>query len=221
MDTDCLTSQDMERSFNHGFQTNFYMLCPNLLDMSSTGFIAKNQRTILMNASRILDTSELRDKTKTISIESQHAELTQRIDEEDLHESSKMQDNTTIVEDSNELTTVEEYDSESSNDATTNNTTTNTNLNETIIQSIRNPFSYEIKNRLMKRCGGVDYLKTKTSYTNLVVNAPIIKEKSSVFLGGNMNYNIIKEVGKGSYAIIYAMTNKNETCALKVIPKYY
>jgi hypothetical protein len=37
-----------------------------------------------------------------------------------------------------------------------------------------------------------------------------------VFLAGNTNYSVIKEIGKGSYAVIYAISNKNETSALKV-----
>jgi len=110
---------------------------------------------------------------------------------------------------------VDDEESSMSNDACSEHNTT-TNMNETIIQSIRNPFSYEIKNRLLRRCGGVDYLKTKSTYTSLMSNAPIIKEKRNVFLAGNTNYSVIKEIGKGSYAVIYAISNKNETCALKV-----
>jgi len=189
-----LTSEAMEQSFNFGFKKNFQShLTDTTGNVNADSFLNKSE-----GAERMF--SQL--KNKSVNLE-QPVELTsklgasclQRIDESELD--------------------VDDDESSMSNDACSEHNTT-TNMNETIIQSIRNPFSYEIKNRLLRRCGGVDYLKTKSTYTSLMSNAPIIKEKRNVFLAGNTNYNVIKEIGKGSYAVIYAISNKNETCALKV-----
>jgi len=89
------------------------------------------------------------------------------------------------------------------------------NLNETIIESIRKPFSYEIKNRLLKRCNSLDYLNRKKNFINLAVNAPIIKI-GNVFSEFNGSFIVNKEIGKGSYANIFIISNETATCALKV-----
>jgi len=83
------------------------------------------------------------------------------------------------------------------------------NLNETIIQAIRDPFSFDIKIRLLER-GPIDKLKANKSYISLCSMAPIIKKKMSVTLNDNQSYNIIDEIGKGAYAQIYLIQNKSQ-----------
>ena len=83
------------------------------------------------------------------------------------------------------------------------------NGNETIIQAIRDPFSFDIKIRLLER-GPIDKLKANKSYISLCSMAPIIKKKMSVTLNDNQSYNIIDEIGKGAYAQIYLIQNKSQ-----------
>ena len=83
------------------------------------------------------------------------------------------------------------------------------NLNETIIQAIRDPFSFDIKIRLLER-GPIDKLKANKSYISLCSMAPIIKKKMAVTLNDNQSYNIIDEIGKGAYAQIYLIQNKSQ-----------
>jgi hypothetical protein len=198
-----LTSEAMEQSFTFGFKKNFQSHLITDTDASSALVNMNNTSSRILNKSVGIERMFSQLKNKSVNLE-QPTELgvscLQRIEESELAETNTTSTTALDVEDE---------------DACSEHNTT-TNLNETILQSIRNPFSYEFKNRLLKRCGGVDYLKTKSTYTSLMSNAPIIKEKRNVFLAGNTNYNVIKEIGKGSYAVIYAITNKNETCALKV-----
>jgi hypothetical protein len=81
----------------------------------------------------------------------------------------------------------------------------------------KHPFSFEIKNNLLKSCGGIEYLKTKSTFTSLLAKAPQIKTKSNVCLAGSGYYTVNKMIGKGSYAVIYTLSNNTETYALKVI----
>jgi hypothetical protein len=86
------------------------------------------------------------------------------------------------------------------------------------MNAIRDPFSFEIKNRLLRR-GALDYLKKNPNYQGLMVNAPNIQPKTFVTLKGNFNYVVLKEIGKGAYAKIYAIESKDakkSTLALKV-----
>ncbi len=209
-----MTSEAMEQSFNHVYKKYFVQNYPD------NGIETNDSESIVMNASRILNRSENMEKAfknKSFNLEQQPKELTSKLGALPVIEETELADDSRMINDetNNLTTTMNEDDSSNSNDESSS-TTTNKNLNETIIQSIRNPFSYEIKNRLLKRCGGLEYLKTKSTFTNLLVNAPIIKQKCNVFLAGSGSYNVNKEIGKGSYAVIYAISNKTETYALKV-----
>ena len=89
-------------------------------------------------------------------------------------------------------------------------------MNETIIESIRDPWSHKYKNRLLKRCGGFEYLLKKPNYNISLSKAPILKENKKVYLFSNGIFNVNKKIGVGSNANIYLISNKIETYALKV-----
>ena len=238
MDNECLTSEVLERTFNNEFQKNFYQLCHIDIDLTATGFV---KSAAVLNASKILDMSENHADTnedvtnKSCRLNTQPIETTNKIAFN--AETSKLRDvfknsfantstNCTLYDDPNEqtamndLTTTVCEDDSSSNDTTTHITgattqMTSTNLNETIVQAIRNPFCFEIKNRLLKR-GHLEYLKSKSTYTSLMENVPVIDNKATVFLKGNFSPKILKELGKGSYAVIYLIESKDDKYALKV-----
>lgn len=93
-----------------------------------------------------------------------------------------------------------------------------TNLNETIVQAIRDPFSFDVKTRLLER-GPIEKLKSNSKYRSLCTQAPIAKEKLTVTLNDGQSYNILSEIGKGAYAQIYLIQNKSkkeQKYALKV-----
>jgi checkpoint serine/threonine-protein kinase len=217
-----LTSEDMERSFNN----NYYQLCAVDISMNTTNTIENlsankfslNASKVKINASRLLDISELSgcnfskiqmdtskvfDKSRCETLRNKTiAELTNKMPI--LNESSL--ENKTFIEDNNE---------DDSNEVSTLNETTSTNLNDTILQAIRNPFDSEIKHRLLIRTG-LEYLKSKNDYFNIKAMAPMIKEKYQITLGGNFGFKVSNKIGKGSYAVIYKIVSKEKWLALKV-----
>ena len=215
MRNEYLTSEAIEQSFNHVYKKNFSLFYP---------YNASNYSdSILINASCILNNFEKRE-TKFTSPENKlfnserPNELTNKLGELPIDNKNDITDESRMEgENINNLTSTIINDvSFVSNEACSPTLNTTKNLNETIIQSIRYPFSYEIKNRLLKRCGGLEYLKTKPTFTSSLANVPIIKENCKVFLESKGIFNITKEIGKGFYAVIYAIPNKTETYALKV-----
>jgi hypothetical protein len=106
------------------------------------------------------------------------------------------------------------YDSiTTSNDSDT--TMTGSNMNETIMYTIREPFNYEFKNRLLNR-GPLEQLKKNPNFSTLAVNLPEIKVKTFLPLK-NVNYNILEEIGSGAFAKIYLIETKDKSkYALKV-----
>jgi hypothetical protein len=94
------------------------------------------------------------------------------------------------------------------------------NMNETIMYAIREPFSYEVKNRLLNR-GALNELKQKPNFKSVAVSMPTIKVKT-FFLIQDKNYSITEEIGTGAFAKIYLVQNKEDKkqYALKVFFKY-
>ncbi len=93
-----------------------------------------------------------------------------------------------------------------------------TNQNETILQAVKDPFNFEIKKRLLER-GPISVLKMNKNYKSLCTCAPMIREKTACSLNDNETYDVLKEIGKGAYAKIYLIQNKNakdKKYALKV-----
>ncbi len=92
------------------------------------------------------------------------------------------------------------------------------NLNETIIQAVRDPFNFDIKLRLLER-GPINQLKAKSCFKSLCTLAPIINTKTPVQLNDNESYSVLNQIGKGAYAQIYLIqnkSNKEKKYALKV-----
>ena len=139
-----------------------------------------------------------------------------------------------------------EYDEEANEDAneqnTTNNLTTtvceddlsfaerhhsttqmNTNMSDTIVQAKARPFCFKIKKRLLMRDKLLDYLKSKPTYTTLMISAYLTTTvNTTLYLSDDTSYNLVKEVGRGSYGVIYLIKSlqTTENCALKVQNKY-
>lgn len=98
-----------------------------------------------------------------------------------------------------------------------NESTTMQNLNETLMTAIKEPFNIEIKNKLLDK-GPIEMLKKNPNFASLKSTAPIIKEKIFISLKDNIDYKIIREIGKGSFAKIYLIERKDtkQKMALKV-----
>ena len=121
----------------------------------------------------------------------------------DANTMNNTQSNISLMSDT--LTTSNESDS-----------TMNGGSNETIVFSIREPFNYEIKNRLLNR-GPIDELKKCENFAQLATHLPDIKVKTLLPLK-NKNYSILEEIGNGAFAKIYLIENKETKTrsALKV-----
>ena len=91
-------------------------------------------------------------------------------------------------------------------------------LNETIVSAVRDPFSYEVKNRLLDRTA-IDSLKNNPNYVFLRISAPKINTKSCFTLINKQSYKVLEEIGKGAYAKIYLIESqdKSNKYALKVL----
>jgi hypothetical protein len=88
-------------------------------------------------------------------------------------------------------------------------------MNETIMYTIREPFNYEFKNRLLNR-GPLEQLKKNPKFSSVVVNMPDIKARTLLSLK-NVNYNIIEGIGCGAFAKIFLIETKEKAkYALKV-----
>jgi hypothetical protein len=90
-------------------------------------------------------------------------------------------------------------------------------LNETIVAAVREPFSFEKKDRLLAR-GPIEWLKRKANYSTLKANVPGVREKGVVILKDGLDYKVQRELGRGAFAKIYLIQNKEKATrfALKV-----
>lgn len=77
----------------------------------------------------------------------------------------------------------------------------------------RNPFDTDIKNRLLKRNAAV--LSNKSYYKNLITQHPVIKEKHFVTLANRETYTLLEMIGKGAFAKIFLIENKDKEKAKK------
>lgn len=96
-------------------------------------------------------------------------------------------------------------------------TTGSSKLNDTVAFSIREPFKYEFKNRLLQR-GAINELKKNPNYVELKSIQPTVNVKRLFQFKSNC-YNVLAEIGKGAFANIYRIENvtgKGKTLALKV-----
>ena len=84
-------------------------------------------------------------------------------------------------------------------------------LNDTIALFSQNPFSCETKNKLLQRLSD----QNKFSFENSTTNAPKIQANNHVKLMGS-TFEIIKLIGQGAYAKVFAIRNKKTTLALKL-----
>ncbi|CAF0717314.1 unnamed protein product [Brachionus calyciflorus] len=91
------------------------------------------------------------------------------------------------------------------------------NLNETLMTAIREPFNIEAKNKLLDK-GPIKSLKNNAKFASLSTPAPLIRDKSLIQLKDDVNYKVIREIGKGSFAKIYLIERKDDKkkYALKV-----
>lgn len=98
-----------------------------------------------------------------------------------------------------------------------NESSTMHNLNETVMTAIKEPFNIDVKNKLLDK-GPIEMLKKNPNFGTLKSTAPIIREKILISLKDNIDYKIIREIGKGSFAKIYLIERKDnkKKMALKV-----
>lgn len=90
-------------------------------------------------------------------------------------------------------------------------------LSETIMIAMREPFDFEVRDRLLAR-GPINELKKMPNYTELKgANAPKIRKGHTLPFKAGKILNIIDEIDKGSYAKIYLVEDQKKTkLALKV-----
>lgn len=90
-------------------------------------------------------------------------------------------------------------------------------LSETIMIAMREPFDFEVRERLLAR-GPINELKKMPNYTELKgANAPKIRKGHTLPFKAGKILNIIDEIDKGSYAKIYLVEDQKKTkLALKV-----
>ena len=229
IEIDCnevLTAEKLDQTFNHDYYRLYQMSMVNtptvevyknvskFLDYSKLGEMQKGE------FNKMEEEEENLEKTVNVTLSGESTKMGKLIDKvcdktnvSVIEKESKAKDVSMMVE------RVDQTLAETTMDMTTTlETTTTAPLNETIMNAIRDPFSFEIKNRLLKR-GALDSLKKNVNYQGLMVNAPNIQPKTFVTLKGSMNYVVLKEIGKGAYAKIYAIESKEakkSTLALKV-----
>ena len=105
--------------------------------------------------------------------------------------------------------TIDINQKESSNDS-------DNGANDTILNAILDPFSCDIKNRLLRKRS--EYLKNKENYIEIEMNMPTIQQNSIVSLPHEA-HKVIKEIGTGAYAKIFLIEKliQKKKLALKVI----
>jgi hypothetical protein len=233
IETDCssevLTAEKLDQTFNYDYYklyqvsmvntptVDVYKNVSKFLDYSKLGEMQKGEFNKMEE-----EEEENLEKTVNVTLSGESTRMGKLID--------KVCDKTTNVsaieresrargEASMLAERVDQTLAETTMDMTTMTTSTTAPLNETIMNAIRDPFSFEIKNRLLKR-GALDSLKRNVNYQGLMVNAPNIQPKTCVTLKGSLNYAVLREIGKGAYAKIYAIESKgakkSTTLALKV-----
>jgi hypothetical protein len=107
----------------------------------------------------------------------------------------------------------EDKDNQSSEDQTlisrSSSTINTSTLNDTVVNAVREPFNFEVKNRLLNRKAN-EYLAAKSNFVSLRVQAPVIQEKKTLLtLADRLEYRVIEEIGKGAFAKIY-LIERNE-----------
>jgi hypothetical protein len=233
-EAELLTNEKLEKTFNQ----DYYKLYHNDmfgLDNQSLFDINQPTQNTNLNISKLIGLKQIAEFNEIEKLEIQHQELAHKsvnnANDKFDEESNKFNlpnitlNGELIKEDNlvNNLTLVSDADTtclgKSDNNSSIMTGATTTHLNETIINALRDPFSFEVKNRLINR-GALDYLKKNPNYVSLRTNIPMIKEKINVSLKDGFTYKVIKEIGKGAYAKIYLIENKDnkssQQYALKV-----
>lgn len=224
-EAELLTNEKLEKTFNQ----DYYKLYHNDMfgsDNQSLFDINQPTQNTNLNISKLIGLKQI---TEFNEIERQEDELINKTVQDEsickIDDENRKQNlpnitlNGELIKDDNfvnNLTLVSETDTtclgKSDNNSSIMTGATTTHLNETIINALRDPFSFEVKNRLINR-GALDYLKKNPNYVSLRTNIPMIKEKINVSLKDGFTYKVIKEIGKGAYAKIYLIENKDSKSA--------
>jgi hypothetical protein len=230
---DLMTKDKLEETFNN----DYYKLCYNNNANSSLNMTTTNVTKYIDAAQKMLRVTEEDENEPEIKENGdKYKKLTDKDDVGSIREAvqilSEKTNNqskllpkklTSLMQDhNNSYNSSIIYDSiTTSNDSDT--TMTTSNMNETIMYTIREPFNYEFKNRLLNR-GPLEQLKKNPNFSTLAVNLPEIKIKTFLPLK-NVSYNILDEIGSGAFAKIYLIETKDKSkyalkvCALVFIVK--
>lgn len=187
--SEALTQQNLQKTFNDDYYKLFY----NQSMFNSTSL---NVSKVMID--RMIDEDETNEK----------------------EEQTEEREKTLIDNESNTVstkTTLFVTNSDQSLSILSNESSTVQNLNETLMTAIKEPFNIDVKNKLLDK-GPIEMLKKNPNFASLKSNAPIIREKIFISLKDNIDYKIIKEIGKGSFAKIYLIERKDnkKKMALKV-----
>ncbi len=233
-EAELLTNEKLEKTFNQDYYKLFHNDMFGVENQSLFDINQPTQNTNL-NISKLIGLKQITEFNEIEKLDFQNADLAHKTVNDTLnkidYESNKLNLpnitlNGELIKDDNlvnNLTLVSEADTtclgKSDNNSSIMTGATTTHLNETIINALRDPFSFEVKNRLINR-GALDYLKKNPNYVSLRTNIPMIKEKINVSLKDGFTYKVIKEIGKGAYAKIYLIENRenksSQQFALKV-----